>query len=220
MVARRQSARVQPARAGSLDLYQKPANGAGAEALLLASPEAKTATSWSPDGRSLLYTHLSPKTGVDVWVLPMAGDPKPWSFLNSTFNERTGAFSPDGHWVAYQSDESGRVEVYVRPFPGPGGQWQVSTAGGKDPRWRPDGKELYYIAPDSRLMAAPIAVLGDGAPAGPAHGPLPTADRVGRHAGDWDPAAIRRGAGRPLPDQRQRGRGHRRADHGDHELES
>lgn len=120
--------------------------------------------------RQLLYGTAFPKTGVDLWVLPMAGDPKPWSFLNSTFNERTGSFSPDGHWVAYESNESGRSEVYVRPFPGPGGQWQVSTAGGKDPRWRPDGKELYDIAPDSRLMAAPIASSGTALPPG-----LPTA---------------------------------------------
>ncbi len=148
------------ARANIYDLYQKPANGGGAEALLLASPESKTASSWSPDGRSLLYTNSPPTTSRDVWVLPMAGDPKPFPFLNSTFNERSSVFSPDGHWVAYASDESGRFEIYVRPFPGPGGQWQVSTAGGQDPRWRPDGQELYYIAPDSRLMAAPIASAG------------------------------------------------------------
>ena len=111
-------------------------------------------------------------------MLPRAGDPKPWSFLDSTFNERAGAFSPDGHWVAYQSDESGRYEIYVRPFPGPGGQWQVSTAGGKDPRWRPDGKELYYIAPDSRLMAAPIAASGTALQPG-----LPTALFQARIAG-------------------------------------
>jgi len=176
-------------RAGTFDLYQKPANGAGAEALLLASPESKAATSWSPDGRSLLYTNVSPKTSNDVWVLPMAlrpstgsgrpdlvegrepqGDPKPLPFLNSTFDERSSAFSPDGHWVAYESDESGRSEIYVRPFPGPGGQWQVSTAGGKDPRWRPDGKELYYVSPDGRLMAAPIGSSGTALQPG-----LPTA---------------------------------------------
>ena len=107
---------------------------------------------------------------VDVWVLPMAGDPKPFPFLNSTFYESGGTYSPDGHWVAYHSDESGRWEIYVRPFPGPGGQWQLSTAGGKDPRWRPDGTALYYIAPDSRLMAAPIASSGTALQPG-----LPTA---------------------------------------------
>ncbi len=157
-------------RAGIFDLYQKPANGAGAEALLLASPETKVATSWSSDGRSLLYDALFPRTSGDVWGLPMAGDPTPLPFLNSTFSEGSGAYSPDGHWVAYASDESGRSEIYVRPFPGPGGQWQVSTTGGKDPRWRPDGKELYYIAPDSRLMATLIAPSGAALQSG-----LPTA---------------------------------------------
>jgi len=95
-------------------------------------------------------------------VLPVAdnqkpGDRKPYAFLSTPFNEQGGVFSPDGRWVAYQSNESGRDEIYVRPFPGPGGQWQVSTAGGSDPRWRPDGKELYYLAPDLKLMAAAVS---------------------------------------------------------------
>jgi hypothetical protein len=91
-------------------------------------------------------------------------------FLKTPFDERRAQFSPDGRWVAYQSNESGRYEIDVRPFPGPtssggadgrgGGQWQVSTAGGMSPRWGPGGKELYYLAPDVTLMAAPIAVTG------------------------------------------------------------
>jgi hypothetical protein len=98
-------------------------------------------------------------------VLPMAdnkepGDRKPYPFLSTAFAEQNGVFSPDGKWVAYQSNESGRDEVYVRPFPGPGGQWQVSTGGGSVPRWRADGKELYYLAPDFKLMAAAVAVQG------------------------------------------------------------
>jgi Tol biopolymer transport system component len=145
---------------GIYDLYQKPSNGAGAEALLLESPQTKVAASWSSDGRFLLYIALFPKTSFDLWVLPMVGDPKPFTFLNSTFIEGRADYSPDGRWIAYLSNESGRNEVYVRPFPGPGGQWQVSTAGGDSPRWRADGKELYYIAPDSKLMAVPIVVKG------------------------------------------------------------
>jgi Tol biopolymer transport system component len=100
----------------------------------------------------------------------MEGERKPFVFLNASFEERAGQFSPDGRWVAYVSTESGRHEIYVRPFPGQpsagavdaraGGQWQVSTAGGIQPRWRRDGKELYYIAPDGKLMAAPIVVNG------------------------------------------------------------
>lgn len=81
-------------------------------------------------------------------------------FLKTDFDERMGQFSPDGRWVAYQSNESGRPEIYVRPFPGPGGQWQVSSAGGSQPRWGPGGGELYYIAPDATLMASPIEARG------------------------------------------------------------
>ena len=100
------------------------------------------------------------------------GDRTPWVFLNSRFNEAWGAFSPDGRWVAYQSNESGPTEIYVRPFvppvaartaagPGPtGGQWQVSAAGGIFPVWRPDGKELYFLNPAGAMMAAPITVTG------------------------------------------------------------
>ena len=93
----------------------------------------------------------------------MEGDRKPFVFLKTNFDERRAQFSPDGRWVAYMSNESGRYEIYVRPFNGNapaasgGGQWQVSTSGGISPRWRADGKELYYIAPDGKLMAAPIS---------------------------------------------------------------
>jgi hypothetical protein len=103
-------------------------------------------------------------------VVPAEGDRKPWAFLKTNFDEAAGKFSPDGRWVAYQSNESGRYEIYVRPFAEPGaagskaasagGQWQVSTAGGMFARWRADGKELYYIGPDGRLMAATITVNG------------------------------------------------------------
>ena len=103
---------------------------------------------------------MDPKNGPDLSVLPLDGDRKPFVFLSTRFDERVGQFSPDGHWVAYQSNESGRNEVYVRPFPGPGGASPVSTSGGIQPRWRADGKELYYIAPDGTLMAVPITVKG------------------------------------------------------------
>lgn len=85
-------------------------------------------------------------------VAPLTGDRKPFPFLSTPFSEMQGVFSPDGKWVAYQSDESGRFEIYVRPFPGPGGQWQVSTGGGISPRWRADGRELYYVAPGDKMM--------------------------------------------------------------------
>jgi Tol biopolymer transport system component len=143
-------------RKGAFDLYQKPLSGEGSEELLVESPQVKTALDWSPDGRFLLYQSVDPDTATDLWVLPTTGDRKPFVFLRTNFEERYAQFSPDGQWVAYQSNEAGQDEIYVRRFPGPGGQWQTSTGGGRLPRWRRDGKELYYIAPDGKLMAVPI----------------------------------------------------------------
>jgi Tol biopolymer transport system component len=133
------------------------------EELLVESAQDKIADDWSHDGRFLLFSSLDPQTALDLWVLPVNGDRKPWVFLKTNFEERYGQFSPDGHWVAYQSNESGREEVYVRPFAEGGsgpGLWQVSTAGGGYPEWRPDGKELYYIALDGKMMGAPVTVNG------------------------------------------------------------
>jgi serine/threonine protein kinase len=159
-------------RTGIGDLYHKLTGGAGAEELLLSTPQLKTPTSWSADGRFLMYMSNDPQMNADLWVLPMsghAGDRKPFVFLQTPFREAYGAFSPDSRWVAYHSNETGRPEVYVRPFVPPGatgtaaaatGQWQVSTDGGIMPCWRADGKELYYLSPDGAMMAAPITVTG------------------------------------------------------------
>ena len=151
-------------RKGAYDLYQKPANGSGSEEVLLQSADDKRPNSWSPDGRFILY--WSSQNNGDLMVLPLAGDRKPFPFLSTPFNEQHGAFSPDGKWVAYQSNESGRFEIYVRPFPGPGGQWQVSTGGGNSPRWRADGKELYYVSPDLKVTAAAVVAQGSTFTAG------------------------------------------------------
>jgi Tol biopolymer transport system component len=142
------------------DLFVKPSSGAGAEELLLQSSSTKAPLGWSLDGRFLMYHTAEPKAGWDVRALPMMGDRKPVSVANTAFEERNGQFSPDGRWVAYQSNESGRFEIYVQPFPGPGGKWQVSTAGGIDPRWRADGKELFFVAPDTTLMAVSVQASG------------------------------------------------------------
>ena len=161
-------------RKGHRDLYLKPSNGAGSEELLLESAQDKIPFDWSHDGRFLLYAGLDPQTSSDLWVLPIEGDRKPFVFLKTNVEERRAQFSPDGRWVAYMSNESGRYEIYLRPFSGATsgtssgapsgagarGQWQLSTSGGISPRWRGDGKELYYIAPDSKLMATPIAASG------------------------------------------------------------
>jgi eukaryotic-like serine/threonine-protein kinase len=140
---------------GHGDLYQKPASGAGSEQLLWESAEVKRTADWSTDGRFILYNNL---LDAAIWILPLEGDRKPFVFLKTSFRIQGGQFSPDGRWIAYMSNESGRYEIYVRPFPRAGGQWQVSTAGGINPRWGSGGKELDYIAPDGILMAAPIAI--------------------------------------------------------------
>lgn len=113
---------------------------------------------WSPDDKLLLFQNVDPKTGWDIWVLPLTGDRKATPFAITVFEERSGQLSPDGRWLAYQSNESGRFEIYAQPFPGPGGKWQISSTGGTFPRWRADGKELFFIAPDGKLMAAPVIV--------------------------------------------------------------
>ena len=145
---------------GHYDLYQKASDGSGREEVLLEDNLDKFPTSWSPDGRFILFTSIGAQTRNDLFVLPLSGDRKPISFLQTQFPEYFGQFSPDGRWVTYVSNESGTPEVYVAPFPGPGGKWLVSTAGGEHPRWRPDGTEVFYRALDNRLMAA--AVNGKG----------------------------------------------------------
>jgi hypothetical protein len=152
-------------RDGSYNLYQKPVNGVKDEEVLLKSSEDKVATSWSRDGRFLLYTAVHAKTKSDIWVLPLEGSRKPVPFLIKEFNERQARFSPDGQLVAYTSDESGQDEVYVRSFSmnsagtaaQAGGKWPISNGLGVDPRWRGDGRELYYRFADRRVMAVEIA---------------------------------------------------------------
>jgi eukaryotic-like serine/threonine-protein kinase len=149
-------------REGNFNLYQKLASGAKDEELLLKSNEDKYPTSWSRDGRFLLYTTVGPQQKTDLWVLPLEGDKKPFRFVGPEFNQRVGHFSPDGRWVAYVSDESGRDEVYVRPFSSsPGGasgsgKWLISKNGGTTPRWRGDGRELYYSGLDGKLMSVEV----------------------------------------------------------------
>jgi Tol biopolymer transport system component len=143
-------------RAGSHQFYQKPANGVGQDEPLLQSDAPMSPASWSADGKFLLYHRSDPKTDVDVWVLPLEGDRKPFPFLQTPFRETDARFSPDGRWIAYRSNESGRPEVYVQTFPAGGGKWQVSTNGGQQPQWRGDGKELFYVSTDRKLMAVDV----------------------------------------------------------------
>jgi len=142
--------------------------------------------SWSPDGKLLAFTEMHPDTGADLWILPRGGEPYP--FVQTPANEPAGAFSPHGRFLAYQSDESGRPEIYIQPFPGPGARVLVSTAGGKEPVWSRSGSELYYrqgtamveipIATEPVLRVGKAEVLFDG--------PY-QADRAGHSAYDVSP---------------------------------
>ena len=141
-----------------LDLSQRPSNMSAPEAVLLKlnAPPFLFPSDWSSDGSYLAYFRTDPKTRLDQWVLPMFGDRQPLAFLHGDFNESQGQFSPDGKWMAYVSDESGTPQVNVVSFPTPAGIRQVSTAGGSQPRWRRDGKELFYIALDHKLMSVSV----------------------------------------------------------------
>jgi Tol biopolymer transport system component len=143
-------------RSGVFDLYEKPASGAGEEQRLLATDLNKFAVDWSADGESLLYVANHPTMSYDIWALPLGREREPIAIVRTEFEERDAQFSPDGRWIAYQSNDSGRLEVYVQTFPEPGGRWQVSSEGGAQVRWRDDGQELFFLALDGRLMAAPI----------------------------------------------------------------
>jgi Tol biopolymer transport system component len=151
------------ARVGLLDLYSKVVGSSGPDEVLFASKEAKNLSDWSPDGKYVLFSSQSPTTARDVWAVPVDGtDRKPFPVAQTAAEETYGKFSPDGKWVAYQSDETGHFEVFVRPFPGPGPAVRVSTGGGGQAFWRHDGKELFYRTTDDQLMAVSVGASGNG----------------------------------------------------------
>jgi Tol biopolymer transport system component len=149
-------------RKGPHNLYVKPVADTGGEQVLLHTPETEVAMDWSRDGRFLLYMIVDPKAPPSLWALPLHGERKPFRVMQTDSDRSFGQFSPDGKWIAYSSTESGRWEIYAQPFPGPGTKSLISTAGGISARWGPDGKELFYIALDDRLMAVPIQRASDG----------------------------------------------------------
>jgi Tol biopolymer transport system component len=142
--------------------FQAQANRTSRGKELIHSPDAVYVTDWSRDGRYWLCSEYSPDTQWDLWILPTSGDSKPQPYLKTLYNELEGQFSPDGKWIAYTSDESGRDEIYVRAFPDDGAKFPVSRGGGRLARWRQDGKELFYRALDGRLMAAPVRATAQG----------------------------------------------------------
>lgn len=141
---------------GMAQLYQKAANGSGAETLLLKTDSTKHHLDWSPDGRFLAFEENDRTSFQDLWILPMAGERTPFAFLRGPFREAQPSFSPNSKFLAYTSNESGVFEVYVQTFPASGGRWQISTHGGTNPVWRRDGKEMFYLSADGRIMAVDV----------------------------------------------------------------
>jgi len=180
-------------RKGRFNLYVKGASGSIKEELLYESEANKWPTDWSRDGRFIVFNSSDPKRKPkwDIWVLPLFGDRKPFSYLQTQFNEGAATFSPDGHWLAYQSDETGSFEVYLAPFPGgggpppggpraakplgetgsgpQGGKWQVSQGGGFQPEWKRDGSTLFYLAPTGKLMEVSVKEKGSAVEISLAH---------------------------------------------------
>jgi Tol biopolymer transport system component len=149
------------------NLYRIPADGSGPEERIWTTENRQVPTDWSKDGRLILYYEAAPDTGIDLWTLEVTPDgrprqgAKPQPYIRAPYNQTSGRFSPDTRWVAYQSDESGRSEVYVQSFPEPHEKVPISTAGGRNPEWGPGGRELFYVSPDAKLMAVTMK-LGAG----------------------------------------------------------
>ena len=154
-------------RNGPNNLFQKASSGSGRDELLFSSRAGDKPTQWSKDGRFIVYEESDPKNKQDIWVLPAEGaaaERKPMPFLRTEFNEEYGQLSPDSHWMAFTSDRSGREEIYVRPFPPGEGEWAISIAGGSFSRWRADGKELYFVAADGKMMAVAVKATAGAKP--------------------------------------------------------
>ncbi len=145
------------------NVFWKPADGSGAAEQLTTTEHGHFATSWSPDGQVLAFTENHPTTARDIWLLPLEGERQPRPFLRTPFSEAQAKFSPDGRWLAYVSNESGRWEVYVQPFPGPGEKLQISTEGGTAPVWARNGRELFYRNGDKMLAVDVTTQPGFGA---------------------------------------------------------
>jgi Tol biopolymer transport system component len=147
-------------RGGARGIYQKPVNSEMEELIVnTGAGLVESIDDWSPDGKFIIYTARNENGKANLWALPVSGERKP-ILIPSAFNLRQGRVSPDGRWLAYVSDESGKDEVYVQSFPGRESKWQVSISGGTNPRWRRDGRELFYAGPEKRLMSVNVAAAG------------------------------------------------------------
>ena len=150
------------ARTGTLGLYEKPVGAAAEETPVLVVPQNVNTSDVSPDGRTLLYLRADPTTLLDIWALPISPRGEAFPVVQSPREDVNGQLDPRGKWLSYQSNASGRYEVSIRPFPGPGAPLQVSIEGGTQPRWRRDGRELFYLDLQRRLMAVPVTFVADG----------------------------------------------------------
>ena len=169
-------------------MYKKLASGTGEVEVIAQSKNPIFVTDWSKDGKFVLYTDADPTTNLNIWVLPLEGDRKPFVYFQSPLEDTNGTFSPDGRFIAYQSRESGTYEIYVQTFPASGVKLPISTIGGAIPVWAPSGKELFFIAPDGKLMSVEI---GSGNPLEPGK-PKPLFDIVAARAtqgNDFDVSA-------------------------------
>jgi eukaryotic-like serine/threonine-protein kinase len=165
------------------NLFLQDLDAGGEAERLTRSALAQDPLDWSPDGAYVLYVESHPKTRGDLWLLPMTGARRPTPLLASAADETLARISPDGRWLAYTSDESGRYEVYVTTFPQPGARWPISVAGGARPAWSGDGRELFYVAADGRLMAVAVGTAASFE----AGAPQPLFELGARHAGGVGP---------------------------------
>jgi Tol biopolymer transport system component len=152
---------VYTSRRGAGGIFRKSVSGNEEEESILTVPNTATPLCWSPDGRLLVVRAAGERTGPDLFAIDMTGDRKPFPVVQTPFDEAEAQISPDGRWLAYGSNESGRFEIYLRPFPASGTRVQVSASGGAQVRWAPSGKELFYVAPDRRMMAVEVRGSSD-----------------------------------------------------------
>jgi Tol biopolymer transport system component len=146
-------------RAGGTHMYQRQASGVGADRLAFKSDSTEIPVSWSRDGRYIVFSRFKTggAAGVDTWLLTLAPEPKASPFIESPFDKAQARISPDGRWITYVTNDSGTYQVVVQSFPDPnGGRWQITAQGGIEPKWKHDGRELYYLAPDGKLMAVSV----------------------------------------------------------------
>jgi len=157
---------VTDGKADVFQIYERRADGTGNPTMVFESDENKNPHDWSPDGKYMLYSSQRVETNLDLMALPLFGERTPLEVARTPFRETDGRFSPDGRWVSYTSTETGQSEIYIQPFPGPGPKSQVSVGGGTRARWRRDGRELFYVTADDRLMVVPMAQDGSTIRAG------------------------------------------------------